>query len=260
MEINNKNSMLNLVSVNLLAEKPYRKYGEVVLVDFAIRSDKFYSQIIKLMPDVILLQEVDLLWQEYLNLKIVKLGYSIQFGDCWSSGLAILWKDSSMKKSNTQPISFDEAGVLKLELIQNESNKVISFINLHAKWARAKEFDNIYSSVISANGPLIIAGDLNTDNPKENNNFQYFFSQLFNAEKGYAEITESVPFTARNVKYNNPEKLDYILGLNVFGNETCIYPDELSLLLPHRLGGEYNYDNENNHFSDHALVFSTISF
>ena len=252
--------MLNLVSVNLLAEKPYRKYGEVVLVDFAIRSDKFYSQIIKLMPDVILLQEVDLFWQEYINLNIVKLGYSIQFGDCWSSGLAILWKDSSMKKNNTQPINYDKAGVLKLELIQNESNEVISFLNLHAPWARAKEFDNIYSSFISANGPLIIAGDLNTDNPKENNNFKYFFSELFNSEKGYAEITESVQFTARNVKYNNPEKLDYIIGLNVSGNETRIYPDELTLLLPHCLGGEYNSDNENNHFSDHALVFSTISF
>ena len=72
-------------------------------------------------------------------------------------------------------------------------------------------------------------------------------------------MTESIQFTARNVKTNNAEKLDYIVGLNVFGNNTKIYPEIVSLLLPHSPGGEFFSDNENNHFSDHALVFSNIT-
>ena len=80
--------MINVTTINLLAEKPYQKYGKVALLDFSKRSEKFYHQFSKLMPDVMLLQEVDILWREYLELNIVKLGYAIHFGKCWSSGLA----------------------------------------------------------------------------------------------------------------------------------------------------------------------------
>ena len=251
--------MINVTTINLLAEKPYQKYGKVALLDFSKRSEKFYHQISKLMPDVMLLQEVDILWREYLELNIVKLGYAIHFGKCWSSGLAIVWKQDSMKPSNLQSVNFEEAGILNLVLIKGESNEIISFVNIHAPWGKAKEFDNFYSSVITGTNPLLIAGDFNTDNPEENNNFDFFFGKLFNSDKDYKEITESILFTARNVKTNNAEKLDYIVGLNIFGNNTKIYPEILSLLLPHSLGGEFDSDNENNHFSDHALVFSNIT-
>lgn len=251
--------MTNVITINLLAEKPYRKYGKVAFIDFSKRSERFYLQITKLMPDVMLLQEVDMLWREYLELKIVKLGYAIRFGECWSSGLAIVWKQDSMKPSNAQPVNFKEAGILNLELINGESNETISFVNLHAPWGKAEKFDNFYTSLIEGACPLLIAGDFNTDDPENNNNFNYFFSKLFKSEKGYKELTESIQFTARNVKTNNAEKLDYIVGLNVFGNNTKIYPEILSLLLPHSPGGEFFSDNENNHFSDHALVFSNIT-
>ena len=250
--------MIKVITINLLAEKPYRKYGKVALVDFSKRSERFYLQITKLMPDVMLLQEVDMMWREYLELYIVKLGYAISFGECWSSGLAIVWKQDSMKPNNAQPVNFKEAGIFNLCLKKSESNEIISFVNLHAPWGKAEKFDNFYTSLIEGACPLLIAGDFNTDGP-ENNNFNYFFSKLFNSEKGYKELTESIQFTARNVKTNNAEKLDYIVGLNVFGNNTKIYPEILSLLLPHSPGGEFFSDNENNHFSDHALVFSNIT-
>ena len=250
--------MIKVITINLLAEKPYRKYGKVTLVDFSKRSERFYLQITKLMPDVMLLQEVDMMWREYLELYIVKLGYAISFGECWSSGLAIVWKQDSMKPNNAQPVNFKEAGIFNLWLKKSESNEIISFVNLHAPWGKAEKFDNFYTSLIEGTCPLLIAGDFNTDGP-ENNNFNYFFSKLFNSEKGYKELTESIQFTARNVKTNNAEKLDYIVGLNIFGNNTKIYPEILSLLLPHSPGGEFFSDNENNHFSDHALVFSNIT-
>lgn len=250
--------MIKVITINLLAEKPYRKYGKVTLVDFSKRSERFYLQITKLMPDVMLLQEVDMMWREYLELYIVKLGYAISFGECWSSGLAIVWKQDSMKPNNAQPVNFKEAGIFNLWLKKSESNEIISFVNLHAPWGKAEKFDNFYTSLIEGACPLLIAGDFNTDGP-ENNNFNYFFSKLFNSEKGYKELTESIQFTARNVKTNNAEKLDYIVGLNIFGNNTKIYPEILSLLLPHSPGGEFFSDNENNHFSDHALVFSNIT-
>ena len=251
--------MTNVITINLLAEKPYRKYGKVALVDFSKRSERFYLQITKLMPDVMLLQEVDMMWREYLELNIIDLGYAIRFGECWSSGLAIVWKQDSMKPSIAQPINFKEAGILNLWLEKNESNEIISFVNLHAPWGKAEKFDNVYTSLIDGVCPLLVAGDFNTDDPENNNNFNYFFSKLFKSEKGYKELTESIQFTARNVKTNNGEKLDYIVGLKVFGNNTKIYPEVLSLLLPHSLGGEFFLDNENNHFSDHALVFSNIT-
>lgn len=250
--------MIKVITINLLAEKPYRKYGKVALVDFSKRSERFYLQITKLMPDVMLLQEVDMMWREYLELYIVKLGYAISFGECWSSGLAIVWKQDSMKPNNAQPVNFKEAGIFNLCLKKSESNEIISFVNLHAPWGKAEKFDNFYTSLIEGACPLLIAGDFNTDGP-ENNNFNYFFSKLFNSEKGYKELTESIQFTARNVKTNNAEKLDYIVGLNIFGNNTKIYPEILSLLLPHSPGGEFFLDKENNHFSDHALVFSNIT-
>lgn len=250
--------MIKVITINLLAEKPYRKYGKVALVDFSKRSERFYLQITKLMPDVMLLQEVDMMWREYLELYIVKLGYAISFGECWSSGLAIVWKQDLMKPNNAQPVNFKEAGIFNLWLKKSESNEIISFVNLHAPWGKAEKFDNFYTSLIEGACPLLIAGDFNTDGP-ENNNFNYFFSKLFKSEKGYKELTESIQFTARNVKTNNAEKLDYIVGLNIFGNNTKIYPEILSLLLPHSPGGEFFSDNENNHFSDHALVFSNIS-
>ena len=250
--------MIKVITINLLAEKPYRKYGKVALVDFSKRSEILYLQITKLMPDVMLLQEVDMMWREYLELYIVKLGYAISFGECWSSGLAIVWKQDSMKPNNAQPVNFKEAGIFNLCLKKSESNEIISFVNLHAPWGKAEKFDNFYTSLIEGACPLLIAGDFNTDGP-ENNNFNYFFSKLFNSEKGYKELTESIQFTARNVKTNNAEKLDYIVGLNIFGNNTKIYPEILSLLLPHSPGGEFFLDNENNHFSDHALVFSNIT-
>ena len=250
--------MTNVITINLLAEKPYRKYGKVALVDFSKRSERFYLQITKLMPDVMLLQEVDMMWREYLELYIVKLGYAISFGECWSSGLAIVWKQDSMKPNNAQPVNFKEAGIFNLWLKKSESNEIISFVNLHAPWGKAEKFDNFYTSLIEGACPLLIAGDFNTDGP-ENNNFNYFFSKLFKSEKGYKELTESIQFTARNVKTNNAEKLDYIVGLNIFGNNTKIYPEILSLLLPHSPGGEFFSDNENNHFSDHALVLSNIT-
>lgn len=238
---------------------PYRKYGKVDLVDFSKRSERFYLQITKLLPDVMLLQEVDLMWREYLELYIVKLGYDISFGECWSSGLAIVWKQDSMKPNNTQPVYFKEAGIFNLWLENRVSNGIISFVNLHAPWGKAEKFDNIYTSLIKCACPLLIAGDFDTDDPDNNNNFNYFFSKLFKSEKGYKELTDSIPFTARNVNTNNAEKLDYIVGKNVFGNNTKIYPEILSLLLPHSPGGEFISDNENNHFSDHALVFSYIT-
>ena len=250
--------MIKVIKINLLADKPYRMYVKVALVDFSKRSERFYLQITKLMPDVMLLQEVDMMWREYLELYIVKLGYAISFGECWSSGLAIVWKQDSMKPNNAQPVNFKEAGIFNLCLKKSESNEIISFVNLHAPWGKAEKFDNFYTSLIEGACPLLIAGDFNTDGP-ENNNFNYFFSKLFNSEKGYKELTESIQFTARNVKTNNAEKLDYIVGLNVFGNNTKIYPEILSLLLPHSPGGEFFSDNENNHFSDHALVFSNIT-
>ena len=250
--------MTNVITINLLAEKPYRKYGKVALVDFSKRSERFYLQITKLMPDVMLLQEVDMMWREYLELYIVKLGYAISFGECWSSGLAIAWKQDSMKPNNAQPVNFKEAGIFNLWLKKSESNEIISFVNLHAPWGKAEKFDNFYTSLIEGACPLLIAGDFNTDG-RENNNFNYFFSKLFKSEKGYKELTESIQFTARNVKTNNSEKLDYIVGLNIFGNNTKIYPEILSLLLPHSPGGEFFSDNENNHFSDHALVLSNIT-
>ena len=250
--------MTNVITINLLAEKPYRKYGKVALVDFSKRSERFYLQITNLMPDVMLLQEVDMMWREYLELYIVKLGYAISFGECWSSGLAIAWKQDSMKPNNAQPVNFKEAGIFNLWLKKSESNEIISFVNLHAPWGKAEKFDNFYTSLIEGACPLLIAGDFNTDGP-ENNNFNYFFSKLFKSEKGYKELTESIQFTARNVKTNNAEKLDYIVGLNIFGNNTKIYPEILSLLLPHSPGGEFFSDNENNHFSDHALVLSNIT-
>ena len=250
--------MIKVITINLLAEKPYRKYGKVALVDFSKRSERFYLQITKLMPDVMLLQEVDMMWREYLELYIVKLGYAISFGECWSSGLAIVWKQDSMKPNNAQPVNFKEAGIFNLWLKKIESNEIISFVNLHAPWGKAEKFDNFYTSLIEGACPLLIAGDFNTDGP-ENNNFNYFFSKLFKSVKGYKELTESIQFTARNVKTNNAEKLDYIVGLNIFGNNTKIYPEILSLLLPHSPGGEFFSDNENNHFSDHALVFSNIT-
>lgn len=250
--------MIKVITINLLAEKPYRKYGKVALVDFSKRSERFSLQITKLMPDVMLLQEVDMMWREYLELYIVKLGYAISFGECWSSGLAIAWKQDSMKPNNVQPVNFKEAGIFNLWLKKSESNEIISFVNLHAPWGKAEKFDNFYTSLIEGAFPLLIAGDFNTDGP-ENNNFNYFFSKLFKSEKGYKELTESIQFTARNVKTNNAEKLDYIVGLNIFGNNTKIYPEILSLLLPHSPGGEFFSDNENNHFSDHALVLSNIT-
>jgi len=250
--------MIKVITINLLAEKPYRKYGKVALVDFSKRSERFYLQITKLMPDVMLLQEVDMMWREYLELYIVKLGYAISFGECWSSGLAIAWKQDSMKPNNVQPVNFKEAGIFNLWLKKSESNEIISFVNLHAPGGKAEKFDNFYTSLIEGAFPLLIAGDFNTDGP-ENNNFNYFFSKLFKSEKGYKELTESIQFTARNVKTNNAEKLDYIVGLNIFGNNTKIYPEILSLLLPHSPGGEFFSDNENNHFSDHALVLSNIT-
>ena len=251
--------MIKVITINLLAEKPYRKYGKVTLVDFSKRSERFYLQITKLMPDVMLLQEVDMMWREYLELYIVKLGYAISFGECWSSGLAIVWKQDSMKPNNAQPVNFKEAGIFNLWLKKSESNEIISFVNLHAPWGKAEKFDNVYTSLIEGVCPLLVAGDFNTDDPENNNNFNYFFSKLFKSEKGYKELTEFIQFTARNVKTNNAEKLDYIVGLNVFGNNTKIYPEILSLLLPHSPGGEFFSDNENNHFSDHALVFSNIT-
>jgi len=250
--------MIKVITINLLAEKPYRKYGKVALVDFSKRSERFYLQISNLIPDVVLLQEVDMMWREYLELYIVKLGYAISFGECWSSGLAIAWKQDSMKPNNVQPVNFKEAGIFNLWLKKSESNEIISFVNLHAPWGKAEKFDNFYTSLIEGAFPLLIAGDFNTDGP-ENNNFNYFFSKLFKSEKGYKELTESIQFTARNVKTNNAEKLDYIVGLNIFGNNTKIYPEILSLLLPHSPGGEFFSDNENNHFSDHALVLSNIT-
>ena len=72
-------------------------------------------------------------------------------------------------------------------------------------------------------------------------------------------MTESVKFTARNVKTNNAEKLDYIVGRNVLGNNTKIFPKTISYLLPHSPTSEFFYENENNHFSDHAIVFSEIT-
>lgn len=251
--------MVKVITVNLLAEKPYRKYGKVALIDFSKRSERFYLQITVLMPDVMLLQEVDMLWREYLELNIVKLGYDIRFGECWSSGLAILWKQDSMKPNNAKPVNFKEAGIFNLWLKKSESNEIINFVNLHAPWGKAKEYDNLYSSIIAGANPILIAGDFNTDNPEKNNNFNYFFGELFNSDKGYKELSASIKFTARNVKTNNAEKLDYIVGLNVFENNTKIYPELLSLLLPHSPGGEFFIDNENNHFSDHALVFSNIT-
>lgn len=251
--------MIKVITINLLAEKPYRKYCNVGWVDFSNRSERFYLQIIELMPDVMLLQEVDMMWREYLELYIVKLGYAIHFGECWSSGLAIVWKHDSMKSSIARPVNFKEAGILNLWLKKSESNEIISFINLHAPWGKAEKFDNFYTSRIEGACPLLIAGDFNTDDPDNNNNFNYFFNKLFNSEKGFKDLTESIQFTARNVKTNNPEKLDYIVGLNVFGKNTKIYPELLSLLLPHSPGGKFFSDNENNHFSDHALVFSNIT-
>jgi len=59
--------MINVITINLLAEKPYRKYGKVAFIDFSKRSERFYLQITKLMPDVMLLQEVDMLWLVYLE-------------------------------------------------------------------------------------------------------------------------------------------------------------------------------------------------
>ncbi len=251
--------MINVITINLLAEKPYRKYSKVGWVDFSRRSERFYLQITKLMPDVMLLQEVDMLWREYLELNIVKLGYAIRFGECWSSGLAIVWKQDSLQQSNAQSVNFKEAGVFNLWLKKFESNEIISFVNLHAPWGKAEKFDNFYTPLIEGACPLLIAGDFNTDDPDINNNFNYFFRKLFKSEKGFKELTETIQFTARNVKTNNAEKLDYIIGLNVFGNNTKIYPEILSLLLPHSPGGEFFSDNENNHFSDHALVFSNIT-
>lgn len=251
--------MTSVITINLLAEKPYRKYGKVGWVDFSKRSEKFYLQITKLMPDVMLLQEVDMLWGEYLELNIVKLGYAIRFGECWSSGLAIVWKQDSMKPSNAQPVNHKEAGILNLWLKKIDEDELICYVNLHAPWGKAEKFENFYTSLIEGACSLLIAGDFNTDDPKKNNNFNYFFSKLFKLEKGFKELTESIQFTARNVKTNNAEKLDYIVGLNVFGNDTKIYPEILSLLLPHSPDEELFSHNENNHFSDHALVFSKIT-
>lgn len=250
--------MINVITINLLAEKPYRKYGKVGWVDFSKRSERFYLLITKLMPDVMLLQEVDNGWRKYLELKIVKLGYSICFGECWSSGLAIAWKHDSMKSCNAEPVNFKEAGIFNMWLSKSDLNEFISFVNLHAPWGEAEKFDNIYTSLIESDRPQLIAGDFNTDDPKKNRNFNYFFSELFNSKKGYNDLTDTIQFTARNVNTNNAEKLDFILGLNVFGNNAKIYPEMLSLLLPHSPGGKFFADNENNHFSDHALVFSNI--
>ena len=246
--------MIKLATSNLLAEKPYRRYGRVELLDFAKRSNKFLIQIQELMPDVILLQEVDELWREYIESNIIKLSYDVHFGSCWSSGLAIIWKEDMMKPSNAQPINFPEAGILSIELINSKLNEQIRFVNLHAPWGKAERFDKFYGSVVAVDSPILIAGDFNTNSPNSN----YFFGKLFNSERAYKEFTESVRFTARNVKTNNEEKLDYIIGKNISGKDTCVYPKELSLLLPHCQGGDYSINDEKNHYSDHALLISNI--
>jgi endonuclease/exonuclease/phosphatase family metal-dependent hydrolase len=251
--------MIKVITANLLAETPYRKYAQVARLDFGERSEKFRRQIVKLMPDILLLQEVDTGWREYLEQNILKLGYSLQVGKCWSSGLAILWRSNVLEPAGSPPLNVAEAGILAVEFVNLKSRQLILMVNLHAPWGRAKEFAEVYASAIGDNRTVLIAGDLNTDCPEKNDNASYFFTQLFTPEKGFRELTDNIPFTARNVRSNEAEKLDYMIGLNVFGSDSQIHPEVLSLLLPHSAGGEYAPDREDNHFSDHALVVSTIN-
>jgi endonuclease/exonuclease/phosphatase family metal-dependent hydrolase len=247
-----------VITANLLAEKPYQKYSKAARLDFGQRSEKFYRQISTLMPDVLLLQEVDTWWREYLELNLSRLGYSMHFGACWSSGLAVLWRETMKKAGSIPPLNFSDAGVLAMELEFVATSERIHFINLHAPWGKAENFDQDYLSALEGKSPVLIAGDFNTDDPERNNNAHYFFQQLFRSDKGFKELSEGLSFTARNVKSNNAEKLDYMIGLNLSGSDTQIYPKELSLLIPHSPGGTYDPKNEENHFSDHALVMATL--
>jgi len=252
--------MIKVVTANLLAEKPYEKYaGNIARLDFFQRSTKFNFQIKMLLPDIMFLQEVDMPWQNYLKTHIEQLGYSFYFGKSWSSGLAIAWRNYIMKPTNSLPLNNSTAGILSLDFINIKSKNPIRCINLHAPWGEAKKHESYYISIIEKKKSLIIAGDFNTDNPDKNNNYNYFFGNLFNSKNGFKDLTESIKFTARNVKSNNAEKLDYIVGLNITEHGSTIYPNLLSLLLPHCQGGDFVLENENNHFSDHALVLCNIS-
>lgn len=269
--------MINVVSANLLAECPYKKYAIPALrINFEIRAKKFIDRIKELMPDVILLQEVDKGWRNEIDLNILKLGYHVQdgLGRNKNLGLAILWKKDTMKPASARVVNFGEAGILSMEFLHCQSNEIVCFVTLHAPWGEAEKYHNFYNTIASANGHVLIAGDFNTDvsansnvlipsdlitdNPKENNNYKYFFGKLFTLNKGYKDITDSIQFTSRNVKTNTEEKIDFIIGKNCGAINTCIYPDKLALLLPHVLGGEFDLEEESNHFSDHALLSSTI--
>lgn len=253
--------MINLVSANVLAQCPYEKYATLALsINFEIRAKKFIDRIKELIPDVILLQEVDKGWRNEIDSNILKLGYYVQYGHCRNKnlGLAILWKKDTMEPASARAANFSEAGILSMEFLHCQSKEIVCFVTVHAPWGEAEKHHDFYNTIVSTNGNVLIAGDLNTDNPKENNNYKYFFGKLFTLNKGYKDITDSIQFTSRNVKTNTEEKIDFIIGKNCGAINTCIYPDKLALLLPHVFGGEFDLEEESNHFSDHALLSSTI--
>jgi mRNA deadenylase 3'-5' endonuclease subunit Ccr4 len=82
----------NILADEFIKKRYYPMIPSEVLLNRKQRQIQIISTLVHADMDVMLLQEVDTLWREYLELHILELGYAVHFGDSWSSGLAILWK------------------------------------------------------------------------------------------------------------------------------------------------------------------------
>jgi hypothetical protein len=84
--------------------------------------------------------------------------------------------------------------------------------------------------------------------------------QLFGTQNGFQELTAHTAFTARGVRNNQPEKIDYMAARGFSSHHVTVLPEKVDHLLPHVPGGIFNAQDDQNHFSDHAWVMAEINY
>jgi endonuclease/exonuclease/phosphatase family metal-dependent hydrolase len=249
---------MKIATSNMLAEKPYRKYGKAEFLEFDARAAKFRQLVRATLPDLLLLQEVDDAWRQLLLDSLPGLGYAVVTGPCWSSGLAIAYRGERFAVQG-QPREYADGGVLLVPFLDQGLRLPFTAVNLHAPWSKAAQHAEAYGGLIPPEGAVIVAGDWNTDGKPENTNESFLLGQLMAGSRGFSELTAPAAFTARGVRNNQPEKIDYVAVRGFPGGSVTVVPEKVEHLLPHAPGGVFDPRDPLNHFSDHAWVMAQIA-
>jgi len=254
--------MLTISTSNLLAENAYiKKRADVVqgtILPLNNRLLFFEKQHEKCTTDVFLFQEVDENWEKVLLEFSEKYGYSLLIRPCRKLKMAIAFKINRFQWNNNFEYHHVEAGIFSVSLLDKLRNVQIKLVNIHADWDKAKNSEMHFNDIFQNHEqPVIIGGDFNLDKNKN----ELFFNELI-SKNNFTELTSELPFTAKYVKdASQGFKIDLLLTKHTSLNSSAsIFPNDFSKLLPHTEDASFNPNDHNNHYSDHAVVTSCLSY